>query len=269
MSYKKKRRTIYSVQRLPALNQHFRTAWQQGVDQAMLKVEELKNQGWNVDVERGALTAKQADFFIKIAEKMGHQIVRVPIADWDDKLIQFIAYKPKPDKPALPTAKPAPKPKPQKPKKDPVKEFQTLFWGKKQPDEPDKGFLMTPDHTMAILTANANPSDPQHQKLVNFRNEVLANAETNIKLNYKDLLKAERKPNNYVYIKFGDYEFTIQKMKRAMRAFGKKGCRAHQYSKQGLLAISNPDKDVVIITPATSSQPSQVVDHKRFIAEFS
>jgi hypothetical protein len=266
MSYKKKRSPIYSVQRLPALNQNFRTVWQQGVDKAMLKVEELKNQGWNVDVERGALTAKQADFFVKVAEKMGHQTLRVPIADWDDKLVQFVAYKPKLGKADLPAAEPASKPKP---KKDPVKEFQILFWGEKQPDEPDNGFLMAPDHTMALITTDANPSDPQHQKLVNFRNEVMSKAETNINLHYKDLLKAERKPNHYVYIKFGDFEFTIEKMKKAMRTLGKKGCRTHHYSKQGILAVSNPEKDVVIIAAATSSQPSQVVDHKRFIAGFS
>jgi hypothetical protein len=263
--YRRRGKPLYSVRHLSTLNLNFRTSWDTGIDQALTRVEQLKSQGWIVDTERGTLTEKQADSYSQIAEKTGHDTVRILVAKWGEDMIQFVAYKPRLGEDAKPPLIIPPQPRPRQTRitRDPVMEFQKMFWRKLKQTreaEPDGGVLISPDRSMAIVAANANPV--HNQSLKDVAKDIMANAEIRQGLDYRSLLNAEKDPKQeYRYVKFGANEFSIRKIKEAMRVLGKKGSSANHSSKQGVLAVSNPNGDIVLIAPATTTDQSEVITH--------
>jgi hypothetical protein len=266
--YRRRSRPLYNIRHLLSLNVNFRASWENGLRKALSRVEELKSQGWNVDTQRGALTEKQADFYVQAAEKMGYETTRVPVAMWVEDKVQFVAYKPK--TPVTEEAK-IPPPHPQSETKprtltrkdtlNPLEEFQKMFWKKKQPgpDDVDDGFLMSPDRTMAVIRKDASPHSVW-RNIANLVAETVQNPEVVEELDYNKLVKAEKisktvNPHTRSkwtkYVSFNGNVYGIDKIKQALRVLGaRKQGKAYVKSGNFPLVVQNPAGDSVLIASA-------------------
>ena len=259
MSYRRKAKQSYSAPRrrhLPYLNVSFRSTWDRGLDEALAQIEKLRNEGWNIDYERGALTQSQADAFAGHVEKYGFETARIPVAKWGEDLVQFVAYKPKQQtEPGEVVPPPVPQPKRKEPEEfDPVERFQKTFWTRGKPDDPDRGTLMSPDRDMAVVRHDA---DPTHS-LTKMATDVVSKASVREPLDYGKLLKAEKAGRDKV--KFGrDGFFSIDKVKRATRIIGRSEA---YFDTSAPLAIRSQRGDVVLIAPLTGASDIDSIDIK-------
>jgi len=268
LSYRRRSRPIYNIWHLPSLNLHFRTSWENGLKQALQRLETLKSQGWNVDIHRGTLTEEQAKRYEEAAEMVGYETVRILVAQWGEDTIQFVAYKPK--KPVEEAPPPSTRPPAKtrvKKERDPVEAFQKMFWKKQQPgaDDMDDGFIMDPHRTMAVVRKDASPV-VTGQSIVKMVKEITQNPNLVEELDYSKLVKAEKigrmtkKPVKHV--SFNVHCFSVKKIKQAMRVLSTKKAKAYlQYGKPLIVqdkrghsvviaeAIKEPDEpDVVSIS---------------------
>jgi len=231
------------------------------LDEAFAQIETLRNEGWSIDDERGALTQSQAEAFAAHVEKHGFETARIPVAKWDEDLVQFVAYKPKLTEPGEEAVAPPPVPQPE-PKKvrvekefDPVERFQKMFWTRGlKPEEPEGGTLMDPGRTMAVVRRDADPAHPTTQLATG----TVSKANVHEPLDLGRLLKAEKAGKDKV--KFGkDGYFSIDKMKYATRIIG----RSEAYFDTvgaGVLAARNQRGDVVLIAPLVGTSDIDSID---------
>jgi hypothetical protein len=250
MSYRSRRKLTYlrNVKHLPAANYSFRSAWDSGVEAALLRVEELGAQGWTVDVERGTMTGGQADRFASHMEDHGYEVTRVPVADWEGEPIQFVAYKPRPEaENVIPPPPTHVEPEPQKKAFTPMEAFQKTFWRNTQPREPDGGVLLNPKHTTVIVLRGANPSEPGNHHFVDLVRDVVAEAEVRGFLDYHKLTLVER--SGKVRVRVGEHAFDIENLKKTLRIVGTRS-EMHQSAKRGVAVFRNMDGDAIALAPS-------------------
>lgn len=237
----------------------FRSTWDRGLDEAFVQIQKLRNEGWNVDDERGALTQSQAEAFAAHVEKHGFETSRIPVAKWGEDLVQFVAYKPKQASaeeeavvPPLIQPKP-PQPRKVRVEKDPVERFQKTFWRKGiKPDEPAGGTLMSPDRTIALVRYAADPD----QQMTKLAADTVSKAAIREPLDPGKLLKAEKAGKDKV--KFGkEAYYSIKRLKNAVKIIGTS--EAFLAAGVGVLAVRNQGGDVVLIAPIMDTDPSNAI----------
>jgi len=248
MSYRQKGKQSYSISRrrqLPSLNTSFRPIWDKGLGEALIQIEKLRNEGWIVDSERGALTQSQADEFVKRVEKSGFETTRIPVARWEEDLAQFVAYKPKQGESIESSIPPEAQPEPKKSREasevDPIERFQMMFWPRGSPDLPDEGTLMSPGRDMAVVNHNASPT----HSLSKLASETISQATVRGLLDYDKLVKALKAKKDKVKFKTGEH-FSLDKMKRSVKVLGKGEA---YFASTKPLAVKNKRGDVFLIAP--------------------
>jgi len=250
---------------LPSQNLAFRSSWDAGLDQALARIEQLKNEGWNVDVERGTLTESQTERFIRHAETHGFETQRIPVAEWAGSPVQFVAYKPKQvgEETTIPPAQPEPKVKRTREitPEEMLEKFQREF---PTSDQPDNGCVMSADRTAAFAAHNANPqgSGMQFPKIAD---DLEKNAsasgivkEADVRETFQRVKLAEFDKKKVVAIGNGGY--SIQFVRKALKVFGKGKVKFYVKDANSPLAIKNQRGDRIIIAPKIGPHdPNEVV----------
>lgn len=263
MAYRKRRRAMYDLHRLSSLNIHFRKSWETGISKALSDIDKLRKEGWIFDVKRGALTEKEADLFVEVAERMGKPTIRVPVAEWTQQKIEFVGYRNGTIQPSASGA-PAEVRKSKKPRKDPFKVWEDLFYkGKGISEQIQERCVLNPDRTMALLA-----SDSTHSGLLEVRDESIRSPDSISELDYRKINKAIRaarkagqpKPK---WIRIGDHTFNVEYVKKAMRTLSTMKADGYYRSEKGPLVVKDKTPSItwsVIIAPGTTSTESEVVD---------
>jgi len=253
----------YDLHRLPSLNIRFRKNWETGISKALSDIDQLKREGWTFDVKRGAMTEKEADLFVEVAERMGKPTIRIPVAEWSQQKIEFVGYRNGTIEPSKSRA-PAKVKKATKPRKDPFKVWEDLFYkGKDMTEQIQERCVLNPERTMALLAP-----DSTHSGLVEVRDEAYRSPESINELDYRKINKAIRvarkagqpKPK---WIRIGDHTFNIEYVKKAMRTLSTTEANGYYRSEKGPLIVKDKTPSItwsVIIAPGTASEEGEVID---------
>lgn len=276
MSYKRASKSAYAQRRmrkqLPSLNYAFRSAWESNIDRALARIEELKSQGWNVDVERGALTQNQADLLADEAERMGCEVERIPVAEWGEELkdlAQFIAYKHKEGgetPPIIPKIQAQEKPSrtvqsamtPEQVMNAYVKEFFTK--GREpDPNEVKTGYLLDPTRCVAMIRRDFSSSTPNTivdsaRKLMSQGSQI-EEFENTAKIR-QSLRNAKKLAHQPKYVTLGSLgtgnHVKINYFEKALKVLGKGRIRVYAEKEDGPVYVVNSQRDIVAIAPALS-----------------
>ena len=251
MSYVKKSNQQY--------RRNLRQAWEAGMAQALSQIDDLKKEGWIFEVNRGAMTQKQAAFFMKIADRMGNETISVPVTDSANPVV-FVGYKPQKGVPpqAIPAKRKKKQPKQPKPTIDPFEEWQNIYYKKNPQDMEEKeGAIMDPSRVMAVLRPGAT-----NQSLASILEKALNQTFKSAPLQYSKITAAEKAAKNageeLKYIKFAeDSHYLTKNVKAAMRALGftrtKEGATAYLSEKTQPVAIVDDSSGwSVLIAPMIS-----------------
>jgi hypothetical protein len=254
-----------TIAQLPQLNQAFRSTWELNIDKALAHIEELRAQGWTVDVEQGELPSKTADLMANVAERMGCEVERIPVAEWLGDLGQFVAYRPKQagaEVPVLVPSEPKPEQKivvsaltPEQVTEAFVKEFwkkQAGFQHAPDKDVLDSGYIMEPGGTVALIRRNA-----LLEKIPQFFKDLTAgNPYMEIKNTPKTIqaLKAAAKNDKYKYVTLGtpglQTNISIERLAKGLKSLGKGTIKVYMKGENSVVCISNAQNDTVAMAPA-------------------
>lgn len=224
--------------------------WQAGISVALSEIEKLKREGWVFEIERGAMTQDQANYFMQVADRLGNETKVVPVSDGEAPAV-FIGYKPS-EKAKAPKSKAAKK----EARTDPVVAWQRHYY-KKNPEDmkEDDGAFTNPDGSMALLRPDADGfADTLDQAL----NQTLKT----VPLQYRKITLAEiaatNAGNTLKYITFAKgTNFKVELVKDAIRVLGyrtkKVGPTAYLGALNKPLLIRDPEGWSVLIAPMVSS----------------
>jgi len=263
---------------LPSLNYAFRSAWDSSVDKALARIEELKVQGWTVNVERGALMKKQADLLANTAERMGCEVERIPVAEWGDDMAQFVAYKPKEPSAEAPVIILTPQEKkpsrvrtaptvlttPEQVMSTYIKEFFKPIRGVKQepdPSEVQSGCILDPRRAVGLIRRDAQSTpgsltEKARRSIPNSRFEEIDNT-----TKAQEALRWAKKlspPKTRVDIAGNIVD--IDNLVKALKVLGKGKVRAHA-EKDGPVYVVNGQGDIVAIAPVIEAEPLETITY--------
>jgi hypothetical protein len=237
-----------------------RSAWEEGLKRAVQIAGELRNKGWSVD--DSLYYTGQAEREARELEAEGYEVQKEPVLKRrDEEIIYVIAYKPKH---GTLKSQPSPKPKP-KPAKavDPIENFKSIFYKKNLQDaDVDNGFLVSPDRTMAVITANADPKIKRD--LMENAKKIVDALEYTHDVDYKELLDAEKKGAKYVRVNIAgeEYNYKLEKVKRAVRVLGLERSKTERptayVSTQhmpGVMVVTDPEGNMVLVAPVAQVPP--------------
>lgn len=277
MSYRRVGKPGYAqkgvMKQLPSLNNAFRSAWESNIDKALTRIEELRTQGWVVDVEQGTLTSDQADFIASEVKKMGCEVERIPIAEWLGDLAQFVAYKaPVAGAEISITPKPPQKPQAKVPTTNITPEqvtnsFVKEFLGKNQPDphELQTGFLMDPSRVVAFIRRDAQATT---NGLIKAARKFLQTSPfkdiNNTTQTQRALSRARNNGKTRIAIVDTDSIYDMDRFIKGLKIIGKGKLRVYA-QKDRPAYIVNSQGDIFAIAPVVEADPQQVIKYKEAI----
>lgn len=233
------------------MNLNYRTVWTIGMNAALTRLEQLKTEGWDVELDRGAMMQRQAEDYINRAELNGFQTMSIPVADWCGETAQFVAFKAKTG--ITPTSSPDTT-------QTAMERFMFAFWHKPLKSD-NQGALMNNERTAAVIMHNS--TNKEYLKMVE---TIKSNSLIESELDYIQLEKAEKAGKTK--LKIGPtgnvlYDiYPIDLLKTMIKILGDANISPFVYGHHQPLLLENPSHDKVVITPLVSSAipPAETID---------
>jgi len=251
----------------PVMHKRFRDLWETNLDIALSRVEALKRQGWNADVERGALMESQAKRLTQSLKSQGCEVEVVPVTEWAGEKVVFIAYKPGKQPPPPPKQPATTPPKAAATTEQIRQRFIKEWFPKGQKPEPGHelldGCVMEPHRRACFIPRDAIPENSGSLKTIvenaqEFYRLGTPKQEINNTPNLLKVLRRAKKIGQTCISLDKDNLVTVETslLIKALKSLGKGKIRIYFKAKDNPAYLINSEGDTVVIAPHLDAPPS-------------